>query len=115
VWEKGACHDVSTEVFYPDRDARTYQGTASIAKTYCHGHGHQPVCPVVLECLFYGLITNDNFGIWGGRSPRERNALRRSKSLAKYQEVQHLRGSPYYVLIEDYLEQHAKDADDEGR
>jgi hypothetical protein len=39
-------------------------------------------------------------------SPRERNALRRSGSLAKYQSAQEHINSPYYELIDNYLERH---------
>lgn len=104
IWSKGNCREAPTDLFYPDRDASTYPGIAAEAKSYCRGTVDRPACPVLLECLFYGLVTEDRFGIWGGMSPRERNAVRRSGTLAKYAPAQSLRDSPYYSLIENYLE-----------
>jgi hypothetical protein len=114
VWAKGNCRDADTEIFYPDRDAATYSAIAAEAKSYCRGDSSQVACPVILECLFYGLITEDRFGIWGGMSPRERNALRRTGSLERYRTVQHLKDSPYYGLIENYLER-SEDPNEEDR
>lgn len=109
IWEKGACRDAPTELFYPDRDASTYPDVASEAKRYCRGTVPGGSCPVLAECLFFGLVTEDRFGIWGGMSPRERNALRRRGSLDRYTAALQHTGNPYLDLIENYLEQHAHD------
>ena len=98
IWAKGNCRDAPTDLFYPDRDASTYPSVAAEAKAYCRGNGAMQVCPVLLECLLYGLLTNDRFGIWGGMSPRERNALRRGGTLAKYRPAQVFRDDPHYAL-----------------
>lgn len=114
IWEKGNCRDVPDEdkdIFFPDRDVDTYSDVAARARLYCRG-GDGPRCPVILECLFYGLVTEDRFGIWGGMSPRERNALRRVQTLIKYRTVQDLRSTRYYHLIENYLEQHGRQEED---
>ena len=104
IWAKGNCRDhPEPDIFYPERDAHTYALVAAEAKAVCRGGTDFPQCPVILECLFYGLVTQDKFGIWGGLSPRERNALRRSESLVKYRSVHHLRTSPYWTLIDNYL------------
>jgi hypothetical protein len=97
IWEKGACRDAPTNLFYPDRDS-SYNDIANRARAYCHAP-----CPVLLECLFHGLVTEDRFGIWGGLSPRERSALRRRGSLDRYRAVQHLRGTPFWDLVEQLL------------
>ncbi len=105
IWEKGNCRDApDPDIFYPLRDFRTYPAIAAGAKLYCHGGGTVPEpCPVLLECLLYGLVTEDRFGIWGGMTPRERSALRRIGVLRPAR--QHDTGSPYYKLIEEYLTQ----------
>lgn len=113
IWAKGNCRDAPTDLFYPDRDAATYPTVAAAAKEYCRGNGTRPLCPVILECLLYGLLTNDRFGIWGGMSPRERNALRRGGTLAKYRPAQVLRDSPHYALIETYLERDGNESSSE--
>lgn len=104
VWERGACRDVpDKDIFYPDRDVDRYMSAANRAKAICRGDSNRPQCPVILECLFYGLVTNDRFGIWGGLSTRERNALRRTGSLDKYTAVEHVMNK-HRVLINNYLE-----------
>ena len=107
IWDEANCRGHDTELFYPERDANTYGSVAGEAKRVCRGDDNSPTCPVILECLFYGLITEDRFGIWGGMSVRERNALRRHQDLDKYKPARPLAGSRYYHLIENYLEQHA--------
>jgi Transcription factor WhiB len=115
IWERGNCRDAPTDLFYPERDAATYPAVAAEAKAYCRGDGVLSVCPVLLECLLYGLVTNDRFGIWGGMSPRERNALRRGGTLSKYRSAQAFTDSPYYALIETYLERNGNESSsDEG-
>lgn len=110
IWVMGLCHaHPEPDIFYPDRDATTYGTVAARAKAICRGTDTGVSCPVILECLFYGLVTEDPFGIWGGLSARERNALRRLVTLEKYKEVSHLRGTRYWNLIENYLEQHAEE------
>lgn len=118
IWAKGNCRDADDpDIFYPDRDADTYPRIAADAKRHCRDSDLGPRCPVILDCLLYGLLTEDRFGIWGGMSVRERNALRRSGSLERYRSVQDLNGHPTYVMIDNYLEQqHRGDGTDgEGR
>lgn len=112
IWARGNCRDVEDpDIFYPPRDRGIYPTVAAAARLYCHGGKQQRVCPVILECLLYGLITEDRFGIWGGLSPRERNALRRTRALDRYQPVQPLRGQPHYGLIEEYLRRYDNETD----
>ena len=105
MWERAKCRLNGADLndFYPDRDAAAYTPAASRAKAVCRGEDGQPVCPVLLECLAFGLLTGDDFGIWGGLSPRERNALRRSKDLSKYKAVAKLPPNPYREMIQEYL------------
>lgn len=41
------------------------------AKKLCHG------CPVISECLTYALDTDQEWGIWGGMTSKERRTLKR--------------------------------------
>lgn len=101
----GNCeHHPEPNVFYPERYGGVYEEVAAQAKAVCHG------CPLLLECLYFSLITEDPFGVWGGFSARERNSLRRRRTLDHYrrrrggEEVQHLRGTRHWDLIEQYLQ-----------
>ena len=107
IWDKGKCRETGAnlEDFYPNRSRDLYGPSADRAKAVCRGQDGLPVCKVLLECLSYALLTGDRFGIWGGLSPRERNALRRSQDLSRYRSAVLHRNSPYYDLIQNYLEQ----------
>ena len=41
-------------------------------------------CPAIKECLAFALANDELYGVWGGLSPKERQALR----------VQHKRNQP---------------------
>lgn len=43
------------------------------AKTVCRG------CPVRLDCLEYALAFNEDKGVWGGHSERERRRILRER------------------------------------
>ena len=118
IWERAKCREVGANLrdFYPKRDRDQYGPSADRAKAVCRGRDGGPVCRVLLECLAYALLTEDRFGIWGGLSPRERNALRRSRDLSRYRAAVQHRNSPYFDLIQNYLEHlDATAKDDPGR
>jgi WhiB family transcriptional regulator, redox-sensing transcriptional regulator len=75
-WQRdGLCHEYPLATFYPERGQ-----TAEEARGICAR------CPVAFECLSYALETFSDFedcGIWGGTSPKERKAMRRSQREAK--------------------------------
>lgn len=62
---RGKCRGGATEVFYPARGE-----SADPAKEVCRG------CPVMLRCLNYALLMNEEHGVWGGRSERQRRTMR---------------------------------------
>lgn len=64
------CSEVDPNIFYPEGDgshAKTMQ-----AKRICGS------CPLVISCLNTALANNEEYGIWGGSTPAERKAIRRS-------------------------------------
>ena len=69
----GLCRGSDTpEIFFPspgDTEA------LKAAKSTCHR------CPVVRECLIYALDNNERYGIWGGKSTRERLLILRAKRM----------------------------------
>lgn len=84
-WEYAAkCRDVEDpDIFYPERNAKTYKAIAASARAICFGKDGRPACPVRIPCLLYALKREDKLqederhGIWGGLSHRERNHLLR--------------------------------------
>jgi WhiB family redox-sensing transcriptional regulator len=73
--EQAACAGTDTELFYPPRDKDLYSDVATEAKKLCNGSRGQSPCPVRAECFWYAVITDEQHGIWGGMSHRERNAF----------------------------------------
>lgn len=69
-----ACRGQASEVFYhPDGErghARTQRENR--AKAICYS------CPVLTQCREHALRVAEPYGIWGGMSESERNALLRS-------------------------------------
>jgi WhiB family redox-sensing transcriptional regulator len=91
IWMDDAqCKDVEDpEIFFPPRDKTLYKKIAAEAKVYCFG-GKTPegkslrACPVRKDCLLSAINEDQQHGIFGGLSHRERNALVR-KYNRKYQ------------------------------
>jgi len=68
---------MDTELWYPPRDKDKYQAIAQISKAVCYGKDGLAECPVRKECLLYAENMDEQHGIWGGMSHRERNSLKR--------------------------------------
>jgi hypothetical protein len=82
-WKRrGACHNRPdlTDLFYPAEDQRGRtdgwdQTISAPAKEIC------ATCTVVEECLDYSL-THEVYGVWGGKSERERRRIRKRFGIA---------------------------------
>jgi WhiB family redox-sensing transcriptional regulator len=98
--DEARCAGEDTEVFYPSRDKDTYKVIAAQAKAYCLGPGGKSHCPVRSECLWEAIDSDEQHGIWGGLSHRERNALVR-KWQRKYKDSMTLKE---YVFKLDEME-----------
>lgn len=70
--QHAACLGCDPELWFPDRGESTRE-----AKEVCRG------CVVREDCLEYALANVEKFGIWGGKSERERRLLRRERAQAK--------------------------------
>lgn len=63
--DQGACRGADPALWFPERGQSCVE-----AKTICAG------CPVRGECLDFALDLGEKFGIWGGKSERERRRMR---------------------------------------
>ncbi len=63
--QEAVCAQTDPDVFFPEKG-----GSTKAAKAVCAS------CDVVEQCLRYSLDHDERFGIWGGRSERERRRLR---------------------------------------
>src|SRR5690606_24420303 len=61
--EDALCAQVDPELFFPEKGAST-----TGAKSVC------AACPIAAECLAYALDNGEEYGVWGGKSARERAA-----------------------------------------
>jgi WhiB family redox-sensing transcriptional regulator len=67
------CTQVNPDLFFPDTETY-YEEAAKEAKAVCQK------CPIIAQCLAYGLQINDQYGVYGGMSPAELRAwVRRQK------------------------------------
>jgi len=62
--DEALCAQTDPDAFFPDGGGSVKQAKKVCAK-----------CPVVEDCLQWALSTNERFGVWGGKSERERRAL----------------------------------------
>lgn len=63
---EAACRGSDPALFYPSRGDAT-----ALPKAICR------LCPVKQECLDWAIENHEMHGVWGGKSERERRALRR--------------------------------------
>ncbi|WP_423487912.1 WhiB family transcriptional regulator [Mycobacteroides sp. PCS013] len=63
------CAESTSEFFYPDEQDYI---TASAAKWACRR------CPVRDECLQWALENDEQFGVWGATTPKERRRIKRT-------------------------------------
>ncbi len=67
---RGACRGLDTNMFFPERgDTDGLEKARAVCQE----------CPVTQKCLEYALFTVQRFGIWGGKSERERRIIRNGR------------------------------------
>lgn len=74
IWEwqaHGSCQKEDTELFFhPDNErGPTRQAREAKAKAVC------ATCPVLQQCREHALASREPYGVWGGLSEPEREAL----------------------------------------
>ena len=55
----------------PEEPEQVRRDKTNVAKAVCYA------CPVKEECLRYAIDEGEGYGIWGGKTPRERSQIRR--------------------------------------
>ncbi|HET7110158.1 MAG TPA: WhiB family transcriptional regulator [Gemmatimonadales bacterium] len=80
-WQaRSKCGGSRPALFYPEKgEGEDATAVAQAAKSVCNGLDGQPACPVKQECLEFALQHHEKFGVWGGRTERERNSLKRMR------------------------------------
>ena len=67
-----ACAEVDHGLFFPVGVTGPAVPQIAAAKAVCAR------CPVHGACLEFAVVTNQEYGVWGGTSEEERRALRRA-------------------------------------
>jgi len=75
---RGKCRGADTSLFYPGRDGEVGGWNKEDADKVAKAKLLCGDCEVQAECLAYALTYEENFGVWGGLTSRERNRLRRT-------------------------------------
>lgn len=68
---RARCRGTDPELFHPSRGEDT-----TVPKDVCRQ------CAVRDDCLDEALARNEKFGVWGGKSERERRRIRRQRRVA---------------------------------
>lgn len=69
------CAEIGPDFFYMEED-----GKMRSAKEYRQIRALCQSCAHVFDCAEWG-IAKENFGVWGGLTPRERSLVRRQRRL----------------------------------
>ena len=69
------CQEIDGELWYPESGGESY--ALRQAKEYCEE------CPVKAECLNFALVNNEQHGIWGGLTVRERLKLKATRRISE--------------------------------
>ena len=100
LYEKALCRGMDINLFFPERGVN--YNTIREIKKLCKQ------CPVRVECFEVAMAQeNDNFGIFGGTTPKERRKIRAERSY----------GNPdffYASIISDHESEEALDMDFEA-
>jgi WhiB family redox-sensing transcriptional regulator len=75
--EESNCRNVDSELFFLDPLLRGKEKRLkeNAAKKICKG------CPVIQQCLNHAFAIPEFFGVWGGTTADERNAILRKRGL----------------------------------
>jgi WhiB family redox-sensing transcriptional regulator len=70
--QEGNCFTKDSSLFFLDENIRMSSKTRqeNAAKSVCVG------CPVLDNCLSHALSVPENYGVWGGTTPEEREVLK---------------------------------------
>lgn len=67
--DRAACAEHPKDWWYVERGASGRQSKVAQARAICNG------CPVARQCLDYAMENGERYGMWGGKSVRERRKL----------------------------------------
>jgi len=76
--QAAACRDIDPDLFFPIGTSGPAAGQIAEAKRVCR------TCPVRTPCLGWAINHYQDYGIWGGMTEPERQALRAANALGRH-------------------------------
>lgn len=76
--ERALCKGADPELFFPEQGE---DGKTAMALRICRR------CPVRVNCLIWALRTGQDYGIYGGKTPRQRKWLLRKRRITSSPET----------------------------
>ena len=67
--EDALCHEVDADLFYETRRGRHSREAIQVCQ----------LCRVKDECLEWAIAHDEHYGVWGGRTPMQRDEIRRQR------------------------------------
>lgn len=64
------CQETDPEAFFPEQGVRPTEAIA-----LCN------TCPVITQCRDYAIWHFEDFGVWGGTTPEQRQKIRKEKGI----------------------------------
>ncbi len=75
---RAACRNTDPDLFFPVGSTGLALEQIESAKTVCRA------CGARSDCLEFALTTNQDSGIWGGKSEEERRQIRRRRKAERH-------------------------------
>jgi len=72
--DHAACKGMDNELFFSERGDTL---GVELGKQVC------AECPVKVQCLEYAIENREKYGIWGGKSERQRREIRRRRHMTE--------------------------------
>jgi hypothetical protein len=73
--ERAACNEWTADLFYPR--------SATDSNVYIEARKVCALCPVQVECLSHALSHDEQHGMWGGRTPNERQQILKNLGISR--------------------------------
>lgn len=95
-WQRGACTNTRTDLFFPVGDSTDARRQNNRAKLVCAR------CPIQPDCLSWALEAGEDQGVWGGLTEKERQYVRREGSLSSWGRTRNVAERIYVTRLPEF-------------
>jgi len=98
-WMAARCRGISTDLFFLEEEFLRARGLEfELVRSVCFS------CPIQRQCLEWAFASNERYGMWGGVSGYERNAIRRKDFDNQFVSALKVQLEKYGVPFEEIIE-----------